>query len=520
MAERGEKIPTTVAMTNDLEGPMQKNEMMILPKHISHGSEVLSAEAEVSFSGFDPALSRNAFPDTACRRTLIGSYTLRQLEQHLLKQGKIIIKRNEKNEFRFGNNGALISKEVAINPACVNRRRILFRASILPDSGCLTPLLLSKEFLRHLGAEINMNHDVVVFRALGTEIKLSETQRGHYAIPMFDFFMCFETDQTDGKCKNERIFHITALELGEQNGPEERTVLAVPHNEQDGGCRSVEMMENVKSTHPKMGMTMQELDAVPDHPSDALRCQMHGDTIIKEGKYATRGEAKSVAKQCESDKGYMEWIRNHINSKSGMEMQRLRIYIYQRDAQKKEQLMRERARDMEAHRPAWMETGSFHNMTMLSGSLSSDWSHVSLAETKGHRRRGTRRTQEQQKEILENWENMVKNLCQNYLEPDDDARQFDASQDSCTVHDEHDHVLACDQNFPCNAADVPDIHVRNHGRQTKEKSDGGALKKNTRRELERNVHDISVCCNHEEAGTQVPSSMIFLSFKSNTIRWM
>lgn len=167
---------------------MQKNEMMILPKHISHGSEVLSAEAEVSFSGFDPALSRNAIPDTACRRTLIGSYTLRQLEQHLLKQGKIIIKRNEKHEFRFGNNGALISKEVAIT--------------------------------------------------LGTEIKLSEIQRGHHAIiPMFDFFdECFETDQTDGKCKNERIFHVTALELGEQNSPEERTVRAVPHNEQDGGC--------------------------------------------------------------------------------------------------------------------------------------------------------------------------------------------------------------------------------------------------------------------------------------------
>ena len=177
----------------------------------------------------------------------------------------------------------------------------------------------------------------------------------------------------------------------------------------------VKMMENVKNTHPKMGMTMQELDAAPDHPSDDLRCQMHGDTIIKEGKYAKRGEMKSVAKQYESDKGYMEWIRNHINSKSSMEMQRLRIYIYQRDAQKKDRLMRERARDMEVHRPAWMETGSFHNMTMMSGSLNSDWSHVSLAETTGHRRRGTRRTQEQQKEILANWENMVKSLCQNYL---------------------------------------------------------------------------------------------------------
>ena len=97
------------------------------------------------------------------------------------------MRHSESNEFRFGNNGTLISKEVAIIPACVNRRRILIRASILPDSGCLTPLLLSKEFLRDLGAEIDMNRDVVVFRTLGTEIKLGETQRGHYTIPMFDF---------------------------------------------------------------------------------------------------------------------------------------------------------------------------------------------------------------------------------------------------------------------------------------------------------------------------------------------
>ena len=65
---------------------MQKNNVTKFFEHFNHGSEVLRAEAAVSFSGFDPALGRNAIPDTACRRTLIGSYTLRQLEQHLLKQ--------------------------------------------------------------------------------------------------------------------------------------------------------------------------------------------------------------------------------------------------------------------------------------------------------------------------------------------------------------------------------------------------------------------------------------------------
>ena len=61
-------------------------------------------------------------------------------------------------------------------------------------------------------------------------------------------------------------------------------------------------------------------------------------------------------------------------------------------------------------------------------------------------------------------------------EPDGDALQCDASEDPCTFHDEHDHVLACDRESQCNSVDASDIHVRDHGRQTKEKSDEGTLR--------------------------------------------
>ena len=508
MAEREEKIPTTVAMTDDLEGPMQKNEVMILPKHISHGNEVLSAEAEVSFSGFDPALSRNAIPDTACRRTLIGSYTLRQLEQHLLKQGKVIIKRNEKNEFRFGNNGTLVSKEVAIIPACVNRKRILIRASILPDSGCLTPLLLSKEFLRDLGAEINMNHDIVVFRALGTEIKLNETQRGHYAIPMFDFCdECFKTDQTDGKCKNERIFNITALELGEQNSPEERTVLAVPRHEQDDGCRSGEndgeCQEHASEDgHDYAGAGCSTRSSQRRFSlSDAWRHDHQGGQVCKAWRDEECGKTvrerqrvhgvdpQSHQQQVEhgdattedlhlpegcSEKGSADARESsrHGSPSSSMDGDGV---ISQHDHD--ERLLEQRLEPCEFGRDNRPSTPR-------------DASHTGAAERDSG-------------ELGEHGEKPVSELSAEG-EPDDDAHQCDASQDPCTVHDEHDHVLVCDQNFSCNAADVPDIHVRNHGRQTKEKSDGGVLKKNTRRELERNIHDINVCCNHEEGWNSSP----------------
>ena len=395
---------------------MQKDNVTKFFEHFNHGSEVLRAEAAVSFSGFDPALGRNAIPDTACRRTLIGSYTLRQLEQHLLKQGKIIMRRNESNEFRCGNNGTLISKEVAIIPACVNRRRILIRVSILPDSGCLTPLLLSKEFLRDLGTEIDMNRDVVVFRALGIEIKLGETQRGHYAIPMFDFFdECFGIDEPDGKCKNERIFNIIALELGERSSPEQRSDPAVPCNESDGGCRGDEDDGECQGYESKIGhdpagvgCSTRSSGRRPSLP-DARRDDHQG------GQVRQTWCVMNVAKQYESDKGYVEWIRNHINSRSSMEIQRLRIYIYQRDAQKRERLMQERTHGMTAERPAWMESPSHTGVPVMSGPPSSCWSHVSMPEIAGHRRQMMRRTPEQQKEILENWENMVRNLGQNYL---------------------------------------------------------------------------------------------------------
>ena len=129
------------------------------------------------------------------------------------------------------------------------------------------------------------------------------------------------------------------------------------------------MMENVRATNPKTGMSMQELRASPDHPDDDIRGQVHGETIIKDGKYAKRGEVMTVAKQYESDKGYVRWVRSHINSKSSMEMQKLRIYIFQRDAVKKERLMRERARVMGTHGPAWPDT-------VMSGPPSSCWSHA------------------------------------------------------------------------------------------------------------------------------------------------
>ena len=148
--------------------------------------EVLSAESGLAGCD-DPELGRCAVPDTACRRTLVGAYTLLILEQHLKRQGYRVVRKRGESEFRFGNAGTLVSREVAIIPACVGSRKFLIKAAVLPGTGQNTPLLLSKEFMKQIGMVLDLTTDRVIFSEFHVELKCRETDRGHYAIPIFEF---------------------------------------------------------------------------------------------------------------------------------------------------------------------------------------------------------------------------------------------------------------------------------------------------------------------------------------------
>ena len=101
--------------------------------------------------------------------------------------GLRVIRRQERNEFRFGNPGTLVSEEVAQIPIWLGRKRVVVHAAILPGSGSQTPFLFSKELLRQLGCVLDMQEDVCYFHRLSeTPIKLSRTSRGHYAIAVLE----------------------------------------------------------------------------------------------------------------------------------------------------------------------------------------------------------------------------------------------------------------------------------------------------------------------------------------------
>lgn len=135
----------------------------------------------------DQYLTTYGVPDTACRKTLVGKDTLHRIESQLLKSGMKVKRAKISNEFKFGNSGTLQSSEVAIIPGHIVGKCIVVKAAMLPGTGAETLLLLSKEFLRHFGTVIYLGEDQAVFSNLGVKVKLWETLRGHYALPLFDF---------------------------------------------------------------------------------------------------------------------------------------------------------------------------------------------------------------------------------------------------------------------------------------------------------------------------------------------
>ena len=131
-------------------------------------------------------LSDHGVPDTACRRSLVGASVLDRMEEHVRDLGCRVVRKKGINVFRFGNVESLTSNELAIIPCFIGGRKILIQVAVLPGTGSETPLLMSKELLRELGAVLDMTTDTMLFRNLkDVTVRLGRTSKGHYAVPLF-----------------------------------------------------------------------------------------------------------------------------------------------------------------------------------------------------------------------------------------------------------------------------------------------------------------------------------------------
>ena len=83
-----------------------------------------------------------------------------------------------------------------------------------------------------------------------------------------------------------------------------------------------------------------ELDQMPDMDEDGKNLTVEGQTIIRDGKYGKSKQALAVEEIYIQDKNYVNWIRQHIQTTSSIEMQRLKVYVVTRDQAKRERLER------------------------------------------------------------------------------------------------------------------------------------------------------------------------------------
>ena len=129
---------------------------------------------------------------------MVGARTLLRIEEGLKGQGLSVQRAQVQNAFRFRNAGTLESTETVLLPAILGKKKLVIKAAVLPGQGSETPLLLSKEFLRQLGGVIDMERDMIRFSKLGVDVVMKETQKGHYAIPLF----CFVADAGNDRLRD------------------------------------------------------------------------------------------------------------------------------------------------------------------------------------------------------------------------------------------------------------------------------------------------------------------------------
>ena len=79
---------------------------------------------------------------------------------------------------------------------------------------------------------------------------------------------------------------------------------------------------------------------MPDMDEDGKNLPVEGQTIIRDGKYGKSKQALAVEEIYIQDKNYVNWIRQHIQTTSSIEMQRLKVYVVTRDQAKRERLER------------------------------------------------------------------------------------------------------------------------------------------------------------------------------------
>eukprot|EP00435_Cladocopium_sp_Y103_P015753 s1700_g3.t2 len=122
--------------------------------------------------------------DTGCGRGVIGEETLKRHEGALCKHGLHIEELETRpHKFRYGNGSADVSNRRVQIPIYIRGRELKMRLHVVPGE---VPLLVSKRFLKSVGARVAMDSNEIYLSAVGVTAKMVERPDGSCQLDLLD----------------------------------------------------------------------------------------------------------------------------------------------------------------------------------------------------------------------------------------------------------------------------------------------------------------------------------------------
>ena len=123
--------------------------------------------------------------DTGCGRGLVGEQTLKRHQEAMTKFGLDIEELTSRpHTFRYGNGTSDTSTRRVQIPVYLGGAQLRMRVHVVPGE---VPLLVSKRFLKSLGANLDLGDNHVHFKKLGISTEMLEKRDGSYQINLLDF---------------------------------------------------------------------------------------------------------------------------------------------------------------------------------------------------------------------------------------------------------------------------------------------------------------------------------------------
>ena len=122
--------------------------------------------------------------DTGCGRGVIGESTLERHEEALRRHGLHVEELTTRpHKFRYGNGSADVSHRRVQLPVYIRGREMKMRLHVVPGD---VPLLVSKRFLKSLGARVALDSNEIYLSAIGITAKMVEKPDGSCQLDLID----------------------------------------------------------------------------------------------------------------------------------------------------------------------------------------------------------------------------------------------------------------------------------------------------------------------------------------------